>query len=453
MGASFLRSAASRLLRGNEQIDGLSLSWPSSSVARIIDSGCGTFPGAEDKAMAAHPADTIDAFGDPLAFKVAQGSARPAVLRNEAGTDVIKVEARHLSHHQKEAVVTEGSTGSAWRIASDEGPQLGGTNLAPFPLGVFNAGLHGDLVNRILAVAKARQLPLHDLHVYLENRYSLTGSFVRGDAVGEAEPTRVRVALRSAASAADVNAMVGAALAASPAMAALRTPMQNTFAIYVNGRRRTVSALPSSPAPDALDPFLVYARPPRPLDAGADLVDLIVKRGNEPGTRPLSPASPTGRVVRPVIGNSLLVDPAGVVETDTYLGLPGSTHFALRTDERPGLGREGDQGPSGLACMAAGVAFCYTTQLLRYIENMKLAIRGVRMVQYTPYRLTGSLAGGDLAGSALPVDTHLFLNGEAPDEIHEKLQKIAAVTCYLHASLAAALEPQVEVELNGEPLQ
>jgi uncharacterized OsmC-like protein len=409
--------------------------------------------GAPEETMAAHPADTIDAFGDPLAFKVAQGDARPAVLRNEAGTDVIKVEARHVFHHQKEAVVTEGNSGSAWRIASDEGPQLGGTNLAPFPLGVFNAGLHGDLVNRILAVGKAMRLPVHDLRVCLENRYSLTGSFVRGDAVGEAEPARVRIALRSDALPADVDAMIRRAVAASPAMAALRTPLTNTFAIYVNGRRRTVSGLPSSPAPDAADPFLVHARPPRPLDAGADLADLIVKRGNEPGTRPLSPASPATRVVRPVIGNSQLVDPAGVVETDTFLGLPGSTHFALRTDERPGLGRDGDQGPSGLACVAAGIAFCYTTQLLRYIENMKLAIRGVRMVQYAPYRLAGSLAGGDLAGSALPVDTHLFLNGEAPDEIHEKLQKIAAVTCYLHASLAAGLEPQVEVELNGEPLR
>ena len=403
--------------------------------------------------MSAQPLNTIDAFGDPLAFKVAQGSQRPAVVRNEAGTDVIKVEARHLSHHQKEAVVTEGATGSSWRIASDEGPQLGGTNLAPFPLGVFNAGLHGDLVNRILALSKAMQLPVDGLDVYLENRYSLTGSFVRGDAVGEAEPTRIRIALRSSANEAEVRAMVRKAVAASPAMAALRTPMQNTFAIYVNGRRRTVSALPASAAPDASDPFLVYARPPRPLDPGADFADLIVKGANEPGTRTPSPASPTGRLVRPVIGNSHLVDPAGVVETDTFLELPGSTHFALRTDERSGLGREGDQGPSGLACVAAGVAFCYTTQLLRYIENMKLAIRGVRIVQFTPYRLSGSLAGGDLTGAALPVDTHLFLNGEAPDEIHEKLQKIAAVTCYLHASLAAGLEPEVAVELNGQPLQ
>jgi uncharacterized OsmC-like protein len=402
--------------------------------------------------MAQKNENTIDAFGDPLAFKVAQGARRPGIVRNEAGTDVIKVEARHLAHHQKEAVVTEGSTGSSWRIASDEGPQLGGTNLAPFPLGVFNAGLHGDLVNRILAVSRAMQVPIEGLEVYLENRYSLTGSFVRGDAVGEAEPTRIRISLRSSAGPDEVLPMIRAAVSASPAMAALRTPMENTFAIYVNGRRRTVSALPASSAADAADPFRVYSKPPRPLDAAADLADIIVKGQNEPGTRPPSPASPTGRVVRPVIGNSRLVDPAGVVETDTYLGLPGSTHFSIRTDERPGLGHEGDQGPSGLACVAAGVAFCYTTQLLRYIENMKLAIGGVRMVQYTPYRLAGSLGKGDLVGTALPVDTHLFLNGDAPDEIHEKLQKIAAVTCYLHASLAAALAPEVAIELNGQLL-
>jgi hypothetical protein len=30
---------------------------------------------------------------------------------------------------------------------------LSGTDLAPFPLGVFNAGLHGDLYNRLIASA------------------------------------------------------------------------------------------------------------------------------------------------------------------------------------------------------------------------------------------------------------------------------------------------------------
>jgi len=83
---------------------------------------------------------------------------------------------------------------------------------------------------------------------------------------------------------------------------------------------------------------------------------------------------------------------------------------------------------------------------------MKMDIGGVRVVQYTPFTLEGSLAAGTLAGHALPVDTHLFLNGGAADELFERLQKIAAVTCYLHATLAAALPPEVAIEHNGKPL-
>ena len=109
----------------------------------------------------------------------------------------------------------------------------------------------------------------------------------------------------------------------------------------------------------------------------------------------------------------------------------------------------GDQGPCGLSLLSAGIVFCYMTQLSRYIENMKLDIRGVRVVQYTPFALEGSLAAGTLAGRALPVDTHLFLNGGAADEVFERLQKIAAITCYLHATLAAPLPPEVAVEHEG----
>jgi uncharacterized OsmC-like protein len=102
--------------------------------------------------------------------------------------------------------------------------------------------------------------------------------------------------------------------------------------------------------------------------------------------------------------------------------------------------------------MAAGIAFCYMTQLSRYIENMKLAIDGVRLVQYMPCELQGEAAAGTLRAIAHPVDTHLFLNGQAPDETHAKLQRIAATTCYLHATLAAALEPEITLELNGSPV-
>ena len=92
------------------------------------------------------------------------------------------------------------------------------------------------------------------------------------------------------------------------------------------------------------------------------------------------------------------------------------------------------------------------TQLSRYIENMKFPISGVRIVQYTPYAITGSPADGSWTGSALPVDTHLYLNGEADQETHERLMRIAAETCYLHATLATPLEPMVTIVHNGQAL-
>ena len=82
------------------------------------------------------------------------------------------------------------------------------------------------------------------------------------------------------------------------------------------------------------------------------------------------------------------------------------------------------------------------TQLSRYIENMKMNIRGVRLVQLNPY-----VAGAKAAVE--PIDTHLFLNGEAPDETHLQLLTIAARTCYLHAAAKAPHEPNLRIVHNG----
>ena len=112
----------------------------------------------------------------------------------------------------------------------------------------------------------------------------------------------------------------------------------------------------------------------------------------------------------------------GQYQTDTWLGMPGTSHFRLVSDES-GV----DAAPSGLALLSAGIAFCYMTQLSRYIENMKMNIHGVRLVQFNPY-VAGARAVAE------PIDMHLFLNGEATEETHLRLLTIAARTCYLHAA-------------------
>jgi len=399
--------------------------------------------------------DSIESSGFPLGFKFRQGSARSPVVSGAAGRDVFKVEARQLPGHQKEAVVTEGASGSSWRLACDEGRHLKGTDLAPFPLGHFNAGLQADLVNRILWLAQARSIRIESLDVKLQNFYYMTGAFFRGDGKGYAEPAKVKVVIGSAAPRDAIAAMVRAAVDASPALAAMRVAVENTFALYVNGRRRAVTTMKSSPAPDAADPLKTYSAPPSPLAGATDLSDLIRKTGAlREGTVTEAPAGTTTRIVRTVDGTCRLLDPAGVTETDTALGLPGMSHFAIKSDERGATGGPAvpDQGPAGLSLLSAGIAFCYMTQLSRYIEHMKFRIRQVRLVQFNPYTVQGAAADGSARGGIEPVDTHLFLHGEEDDATHEKLMRIAATTCYLHATLASALEPELAIEVNGAAL-
>ena len=48
----------------------------------------------------------------------------------------------------------------------------------------------------------------------------------------------------------------------------------------------------------------------------------------------------------------------------------------------------------------------------------------------------------------LPLDTHLFMNGSASDEHNEKLIDMSEKTCYLHATLSKALEPNININFN-----
>jgi uncharacterized OsmC-like protein len=381
--------------------------------------------------------DTIDMHGDPLAFKLRQGLPSPLL---QGGRDIIKVEARQMALHQKEAVITDGAEASAWRVTSDEGKHLKGSDLAPFPLGYFNAGIQVNLVQQIRRIAGERNILIDSLTLSVVNHYWLTGSFVHGTGEGHAEVPDIDVRIESPANSGDIASLVHAAMDAAPAIAFLRTSLTtNSFALYINGRRRPVDGVDNSAAPDAGDPYQVYKSAPRPLNAKGRC-DLIVKTGvTEDGQSSPAKATIDGKQIRDVIGEGKLLSD-GTLDADTWLGMPGASHFRLLGDAAGT-----DAAPSGLALFAAGIAFCYMTQLARYIENMKLAIRGVRLVQYTPFR-------GGAKAVAEPIDTHLFLNGEAPPETHLRLLTVAARTCYLHAASKSPTDPNLRIVHNGRPI-
>lgn len=154
--------------------------------------------------------DSIEGSGFPLAFKVAQGTRRSPLLAGQAGADVFRVDARALGAHQKEAVVHEGSGGSAWRLTSDEGAYLKGSDLAPFPLGFYNAGLQADFLNRLACLARARGMALHGVQLELDNAYAFSGSFLKGDGRGTAYPAKLRLNVQCSSSGGEATAREGA---------------------------------------------------------------------------------------------------------------------------------------------------------------------------------------------------------------------------------------------------
>jgi uncharacterized OsmC-like protein len=387
--------------------------------------------------------DSIESSGFPLGFKVSQGASRPGVIGDAASKDLFRVELRAMGGHQKEAVVTEGERGSAYRAVSDEGPGLNGTDLAPNPLSFFSAALPADFLSRFAQLARAQGIAIEKASTEQLNVYAFQGSFMRGDGKGSAEAPRIRLKLRSSAPAARLNALARAALVASPLAAMCREPLENTFALYVNGRRRAFATPAPSPAPDAQDPLKVWKGVPAPLDAANDLSAMVAKLGPASApAAPVPPADPAANVRREIRISGATRWSDGLTESEIKGGV---SRFGLRSDERPGAGRA----PSALAIGAWGVAFCLTTQFLRYADFHKMNIRAVRMVQFSPFETLGSAAAGTLRALAHPMDTHIFLHGDETDERMEKLLVMAQNTCYLHALLAGRLEPIVELELNG----
>lgn len=379
----------------------------------------------------------IDADGHPLAFKVNQGVPSKDFKLKLHGEEVIQVEARQMFTHQKEAITTEGKIGDAWRLPSDEGLHLHGTDLAPFPLGFFNAGIQGDLFHLIHQLALNENIAIDAINIELSNHYWLTGSFILGTGEGHAEPTNIHIGVQSSAPKSAVTQLIHQAIQLSPAIQFLRGQLKNSFALYINGRRRPTTGLMECPGVNAIDPFLSHNKAPTPISASL-IGDLLIKLPTkEDGEIKLAPKTIEGKMLRNVLGKGSWKKGDHFAEMDTWLEMPGTTHFAYKTD----VGGYGEA-PSGLSLLSTGIAFCFMTQLARYVEGMKMDIHGIRLVQINPYEMNSGV------GVALPLQTHLFLNGNAPEETHTKLLEIAERTCYLHASASTPLEPEISISIG-----
>ena len=391
--------------------------------------------------------EDISKNGYPLGFLIKKAESNTNGL-NKTFTS----HTRQMDILQKESIGYEGDLNStSFRLTSDEGKHLNGTDLAPFPLGFFNASIHGDIVGTIMKQAASQGLKIDNIDCEVLNSYYLTGSFVKGDGKGHAEPTTINLDIATSENQDDIKNLILSASKMAPVLAGLRTPLKNTFALYANGRRKDLSSLNESSKTDAEDPYQQYKVEPSPSNSDNYSDRMIVKTGEvsagtvEPVDGYNVPKSQDGnaenpkfnKIIRTIVGKSSTNANSKIVEVDTVLGLPGMTHFVISSDI------DGNIAPSPVNVMGAAISFCFLTQTHRYIHHQKFAIEGLRMSQYATFK-----ENSDGTVEMLPLDTHLYMNGTAPDEHNEKLIDMSERTCYLHATLCEALEPKININFK-----
>jgi organic hydroperoxide reductase OsmC/OhrA len=366
---------------------------------------------------------SIEESGLPLVFPILPVAMPPSP---PPGQIACRVTARALAGMQKEAVV-QLAPGGAWRMVCDEGPYLEGTDLAPFPLGFFSAGMQALLLERLADEAERAGLRPGAIVVRQVNRYTMNGSFLRGDAIGGALPVEAVVTFAGMeASREEQAALIARAVRRCPAHAAYAASLQSRF---------TLPGAPGLPAPPpaiAFEPL----RDAAPAPAVEKLDEAPRVSGVEGGV---------GSSLRAEQKRTLEVESQGVwrgperpIEIRVALVRPIGSTFLFRAAAPPAGGSEETSGlPSGLAYLAAGIAFCFLTQLGRYARIAKLPLGPYGIVQDNVFTV-------DPAATS-PLDIHVYatLPGDAPVDARERLVAVAERTCFLHASLRTPIEGRV----------
>lgn len=374
---------------------------------------------------------SIEESSFPLAFRVADGAALlPAAPAKTPDELAVRVAAGALAGMQKQALVRTGG-GAVWQMLCDEGPYLNGSDLAPFPLAFFTTGLVLSVFDRLGPMARRRGLAIGEAELVLDCFYSMEGSALAGTMIGGALAPRLE--LRSAGGA-DCTALAGLlcdAVAATPAFALLRRPLDSLFTLTLNGERIAPARVAELDAPALPDPraALEAARPDAAGRFSAGIIEKLESAQSIFGV-----AGGAGSSLEAAQKRTLHVrgvarhreDGLDAVRTQLFRPIGSVFHFLADP--------AGDRAPPALAFLSAGIAFCYLTQLGRFAHIAKQQLGRYALVQDTYF---GGVEG------ARPVESHVHIASTEPADEIRRLVDMGEQTCFLHAACRAALKPKL----------
>ncbi|MBT3550592.1 MAG: hypothetical protein HN861_08140 [Rhodospirillaceae bacterium] len=379
----------------------------------------------------------------PLVFKAAEDGIPPDALNPSEARINTRTRVRSLTGMQKEVIVEYGPTGTIWRMASDEGAGLNGTDLAPFPLAFFNAGLLSSYMSEVQALAITKGLDAAGVHLSLKNSYAMHGSATAGTIQGASEPAELHLSPPGGADAAAWMEILRHAVIASPADAVMRMPLTSRFSLTCNGERIATNEVPE--CSDAA------------VGAGADLFDPLAPGGTFADNiiqkvvldASDAPSQVAGSGLNPDQKRSFLVNGTCAITTDGLKDIrvrhamrtATAYHFLSDTSARFG-GNE--IAPPGLALLVAGIGFCYMTQLGRFAKMAKQDLKSYAITQDMSFGAPGASGGTDAQATADAAVTHVHLemDGDADPRL---VTDMAARMCFLHSACAASLKTKVHL--------
>ena len=378
---------------------------------------------------------SIESSGHPLAFRVDPHGLNPERLPFTDGIARIRSYARTLEGMQKEALIHYGPTGAIWRVVSDEGPWLNGTDLAPFPLAFFAAGVAASLMSEFLGEARDRDIRIDSLNLDQDNFFTMEGSALKGTMAAGVQPMQVSISARSNASVTDIENIAETAMRnRSPAERCLREILTSGFVVRANNEELAWPGKGADTVAALSDPAEVFDDI-HPLSNGdTTLIGKSAGVGESQGSA-VGLGAEQKRVVHVRSEGSIRQD--GLKSIDVQCIQPAGSRFQLLSDDSKVTGGQ-ERAPSGLAYLSAGVAFCFMTQIGRYAQITKQRLHGYRIIQDTAFRLAQ-----DHDPDAFAVETLVCLDtGEPPDKSIQ-LVRMGEQTCYIHATYRTATETEL----------
>jgi len=396
--------------------------------------------------MAETRANPLVDSGKPLFFKVGNPEVVGFTAPDNRLGEAVRLCVRSLSVMQKEALVAAASSGTVWRLASDEGAYLDGLDAAPCPLSFLTTGMVCSYMNEILALASQRDITINNIRLVQDNYYTMKGSALKGTMTGGAKDVKLAVQIDSEADRETLNKLVLDAVAASPLNGLMRGALESLFTLSHNGSEiDTDRALPVGKPAEA-DPGDHFDKA---LPTEDDWSGLLRKGGLTPKSEETvtlagdSLKEEQDRILH-VRGICTLRED-GVKQVEQQLFNPHGSIFYFLCDEAPENGGKG-LAPDAASYISAGIGFCFMTQFGRYAKIVKKDLEEYRILQDAHFSKGGASGGTGKAGTADPIETHVYLVTGEDDDFACRALDISEQTCFLHAFCKTDLKTRVSIE-------